>query len=78
MAISGVIKNYIGVKVKDSYISNKSWKDIQRPAGMNQIIYMSIKYPSKKILDDLGESLNADEILLVFNPDDTLQSLRRK
>ena len=73
-----MIQNYIGVRVPASYISEKSWNEIKRPAGMNQIIYMANKFPSSRQLDDLESSLNSDQCILIFNPDDTLRYMGRK
>jgi hypothetical protein len=72
------VNNYIGVSMPILYVSGKQYKDIQRPCGMNSIVYMSPAYPTAKIYDSLCANLAKDYVLVIFNPDDTVRSIGRK
>lgn len=70
------MSNIIGTKYKLSELP-VDWKTTVRKCGMNDIMYISSRYPSRKEVENIRDRLWADECCILFDANDKVQHIYR-
>lgn len=70
------MSNIIGSRFKITAIA-PVWHETKRPCGMNNIVYMDNKYPSRKMIDNIKSRLKDDECCIIFDANDKAQYIYR-
>jgi len=54
-----------------------NWQDTKRPCGMNNILYMGHRHPSRKEINSIKLALTPNECAVLFDANDKAQFIYR-